>query len=390
MDTQRTGQPSDKLSVIVVDENLCHANIARSMLTKLEFRVMAYISPIEALNFLKNNDQDVDFCLVAVDMKEMHGFQFVEVSRELHKDLQVIMMSNDTTWAIMKRCVELGARFLVKKPLDTYTVNNLWQHLEQKFARIKKIKELFQGVEGTTHGLNCLELEKSVNRCGDGTKLKATNLIWTPYLESKFAAALDLLGEGATPSKIQLVMNIKSIKRKHISTHLQKHRKKIEKKLRNTDGKMCNTCASGPNKCSCDSDIQLNDKTHEERTSDQTGSFTKENEGNKVCYEAMQRALRFGVVFDELQIIRNDPSGEEANRGEVDRMADGGNAQVESTFAFGDINAVVSGEARNTDGAKEVMSKVANSGNQVPCGGDQTGVVKLVAYSDSENDEIGP
>ncbi|CAO2141721.1 unnamed protein product [Urochloa humidicola] len=148
---------------------------------------------------------------------------------------------------------------------------------------------------------------------------------------------------------------------------------------------MWNTGASGPNRCQYDPDIQLNDKTHEEMTSVQTESFT---ESNKVYYEAMQRALQLGVVFDESQLIRNDLSSEEANRGEVDMTAGGRDAQVDNTFAFGGINAVVSGETRNADGAKEVMSKVANSSNQVPCGGDQTGGVKLVAYSDSEDDEI--
>ncbi|CAN6381298.1 unnamed protein product [Urochloa humidicola] len=125
-------------------------------------------------------------------------------------------------------------------------------------------------------------------------------------------------------------------------------------------------------------------------TNDQTESFTEEIEGNKVYYEAMQRALQFGVMFDELQLIHNNPFSEEANKGEVDRIKNGGGDQVDNTFTFGGINAVVSGETRNTDGAKKAMSKFANSGNQVPYGGDQTRVMKLVAYSDSEDDEIGP
>ncbi|WVZ84992.1 hypothetical protein U9M48_031957, partial [Paspalum notatum var. saurae] len=79
-------------------------------------------------------------------MKEMDGFQFLEISRELHKQLQVIsksVMSADTTWGTMKRSVELGARFLVKKPLDGNTINNIWQHLGSKFHRMEKIKESF-------------------------------------------------------------------------------------------------------------------------------------------------------------------------------------------------------------------------------------------------------
>ena len=54
---------------------------------------MVYTSPIKALDFLKHHEQDVDFILVAVHMKEMHGFQFLDISREMHKSLQVISKS---------------------------------------------------------------------------------------------------------------------------------------------------------------------------------------------------------------------------------------------------------------------------------------------------------
>ena len=55
------------------------------------------------------------------------------------------VMSVDLTWPTMKRSVELGARFLVKKPLDANTINNIWQHLDLKFYWWEKIEYLFQG-----------------------------------------------------------------------------------------------------------------------------------------------------------------------------------------------------------------------------------------------------
>jgi CheY-like chemotaxis protein len=55
--------------------------------------VMVYTSPIKELNFLEDHEQDVDFVLVSVHMKEMHGFQFLDMSREMHKNLQVISKS---------------------------------------------------------------------------------------------------------------------------------------------------------------------------------------------------------------------------------------------------------------------------------------------------------
>jgi CheY-like chemotaxis protein len=52
--------------------------------------VLVYTSPVEALKFLKDHIKDIDFALVAVNMKEMHGFQFLDISRKSHKNLQVI------------------------------------------------------------------------------------------------------------------------------------------------------------------------------------------------------------------------------------------------------------------------------------------------------------
>jgi CheY-like chemotaxis protein len=52
--------------------------------------VIVYASPVDALKFLKDHQRDTDFALVEVNMKEMHGFQFLDMSRKLHKSLQVI------------------------------------------------------------------------------------------------------------------------------------------------------------------------------------------------------------------------------------------------------------------------------------------------------------
>jgi chemotaxis methyl-accepting protein methylase len=55
------------------------------------------------------------------------------------------VMSTEATWPIMQRGVDLGARFLVKKPLDTIAIRNIWQYLDQRLQRMEKIKTLFKG-----------------------------------------------------------------------------------------------------------------------------------------------------------------------------------------------------------------------------------------------------
>jgi len=42
------------------------------------------------------------------------------------------VMSKEATLDTMRRCVELGARFLVNKPVDANTIHNIWQHLDIK------------------------------------------------------------------------------------------------------------------------------------------------------------------------------------------------------------------------------------------------------------------
>ncbi|XP_062227340.1 two-component response regulator ORR29-like [Phragmites australis] len=367
------------------------------MLDKLDFHVMVYTSPIKALKFLEDHEDEVDFLLVEVQMKEMHGFQFLDISRDVHKKLQVIMMSTETTFPKMQRCIELGARFLVKKPLDTNTINNLWQHLDLKFPRMEKIKDLFKGIEeGKAHDVNCSskeELEKIVNKCGKGTKQKTVHLMWTPFLQSKFLQALELLGEDATPKKIEMIMNVNSIDRKQISAHLQKHRKRMEKELRNALGaKKCSeggassssepavvkTCEIGPN---CNHNIQSADRNDEEKSHDQTETLAEEMQGNKV-YVAMQKALQLGTVFDELQ-LSNDPSGDEAKKGEEDMMGDGDARDDGTTFEVGEAKVV--SKIQDFDDAKEVTNR--GDSDTVSGSVDQAGVVNLVNYSDSEDDE---
>ncbi|XP_052151355.1 two-component response regulator ORR29-like [Oryza glaberrima] len=141
---QRVGHSADGVFVMIVDEDKSHANFARGMLSSLNFHVIVYSSPVNALVFLENNAQDVAVVLAAVDMKQLSGFQFLEAARVKRQDLQVIMMSAETTMSTMMRCVKLGARFLVKKPLNEETVGNLWQHVDLKVLKMEKIRELLQ------------------------------------------------------------------------------------------------------------------------------------------------------------------------------------------------------------------------------------------------------
>ena len=52
--------------------------------------VIVYTSPREALDFLNDHAQDIDFLLVAVDMEETAGFEFLDMATEMYENIQVI------------------------------------------------------------------------------------------------------------------------------------------------------------------------------------------------------------------------------------------------------------------------------------------------------------
>ncbi|KAL6631373.1 hypothetical protein ACP70R_028223 [Stipagrostis hirtigluma subsp. patula] len=161
MSKRKTGRAG--LSALVVDEDKHHTNYMKYMLPRFNIQVTVYTSPIKALNFLKDHAQDVDFLLVAVNMKEIPGFQFLDIARKMHQNIQVIMMSTTTTMDITKKCVELGARFLVNKPLDAPTIRNLWQHLDIRALRMEKMRNLLQGLTGE----HSVTESESIERSGD-------------------------------------------------------------------------------------------------------------------------------------------------------------------------------------------------------------------------------
>ncbi|KAL6838609.1 hypothetical protein ACP4OV_031566 [Aristida adscensionis] len=140
-----------RLSALIIDEDKYHVDYLNYMLPHLSnIHVITYTSPMKALNFLKDHAKDVHFLLVAVSMKEMSGFQFLDIAKNMYPNIQVIMMSTSTPMDLARRCVALGARILVKKPLNAPTISNLWQHLDARSIalRMKQMMNLQQGPSG--------------------------------------------------------------------------------------------------------------------------------------------------------------------------------------------------------------------------------------------------
>uniref|UniRef100_A0A0D9W3Q0 Response regulatory domain-containing protein n=1 Tax=Leersia perrieri TaxID=77586 RepID=A0A0D9W3Q0_9ORYZ len=360
---------------MVIDEDECHADSTSCMLSaELNFSVTVFTSPMKALYFLKNLAEGVDLVLVDVHMEEMTGFEFLKVAREIHKSIQVIMMSTETTMHAMKRCVKLGARFLFKKPLNAGTIQNLWQHLDLKVLRMKKIKDLLQGNNrnvGVGDNSNCAdETNPFAENLKDHTKKKYC-LIWTPHLQRKFLHALQILGEDASPKKIKMIMDVDNIDRKQIAAHLQKHRLQQKKNLNKA------SFTKGTSEDGSNSRKEPHPYTQPTET---TMEILLKDANRKDVYAAMRTALRHGTVFDESK-YSSDPSGVE------EQLVVGGDGRAYEASvidsSFGDQQIIA---PCNAVSSQEMTNKITSCDMQTTRGSKKAAVFRLVNYSDSESD----
>uniref|UniRef100_A0A0D9W3N2 Response regulatory domain-containing protein n=1 Tax=Leersia perrieri TaxID=77586 RepID=A0A0D9W3N2_9ORYZ len=365
---------------MVIDEDECHADSTSCMLSaELNFSVTVFTSPMKALYFLKNHAEGVDLVLVDVHMEEMTGFEFLKVAREIHKSIQVIMMSTETTMHAMKRSVKLGARFLVKKPLNGRTIQNLWQHLDLKVLRMEKIKDLLQGNNRNVGGGDNSNCADETNPFAENLKVdtkKKYCLIWTPHLQRKFLHALQILGEDASPKKIKMIMDVDNIDRRQIAAHLQKHRLQQKKNLNKasfTKGTSEDGSNSGKEPHLYTQPTETTELNHTKM------EILLKDANRKDVYAAMRRTLRHGTVCDESK-YPSDPSGDE-------QLVVGGDGHADEASvinsSFGDQQIIA---PCNTVSSQEMMNKITSCDMQTTRGSKKAAVFRLVNYSDSESD----
>ena len=80
-------------------------------------------NPLEALEFLKNNEPDV--IVSDVKMPEMTGVEFLQERKKLGIDIPVVILSSIATKgaAVTMQCLELGASDFITKPGGSITAD---------------------------------------------------------------------------------------------------------------------------------------------------------------------------------------------------------------------------------------------------------------------------
>jgi len=107
---------SNKLSILVVDDDRHMAKTLVDILIVKGFNADFAISGPEALRILK--DRSFNCILTDIKMPLMNGVEFFLNAKELHPDIPFLMMTAYTTNELVNQGIEEGAIGVVNKPLD--------------------------------------------------------------------------------------------------------------------------------------------------------------------------------------------------------------------------------------------------------------------------------
>ena len=99
-------------------EGLAHAvaDVAKQMLTRLGYQVVAMHSGLAALQKLRQSHQDFDLVITDQTMPNITGDQILQEVKSLREDLPVIICSGYSKKMTVEKALDMGASRMVAKP----------------------------------------------------------------------------------------------------------------------------------------------------------------------------------------------------------------------------------------------------------------------------------
>jgi len=107
---------SEKVSVLVVDDNPPMAKTLTDILAAKDYKVHAAYSGQEALDILDN--QEIDILLTDIRMPDMNGVELYRKSRETHPDMVTFLMTAYAANDLIQAGMSEGIKTVLTKPLD--------------------------------------------------------------------------------------------------------------------------------------------------------------------------------------------------------------------------------------------------------------------------------
>ncbi len=153
---------SNKLNVVVVDDEIVNLLLLESILSKDEYKnVFTFDNPLEALEYIKNNKTDV--LVTDFNMPQMNGIELLKETKAIYPDLVSIMITANNNNEVMYEALEVGVTEFLMKPVSPVIFKLRFKNILELKASLKLTQNfnrlLNEKVEETTALLKKSEYE---------------------------------------------------------------------------------------------------------------------------------------------------------------------------------------------------------------------------------------
>jgi len=137
------------LNILFVDDEEDFRETLLKRMKKRKVNASGVSSGEEALEFLKQNENETDVVVLDVRMKGgMDGIRALKEIKTLHPRIEVIMLTGHASLEVAKEGMEIGAFDYLMKPVDVddllYKLQDAYKKKKIQEEKIKKIGEVIE------------------------------------------------------------------------------------------------------------------------------------------------------------------------------------------------------------------------------------------------------
>ena len=153
---------SNKLNVVVVDDEIVNLLLLESILSRDEYKnIFTFENPLEALEYMQNNKTDV--LVTDFNMPQMNGIELLKETKAIHPDLVSIMITANNNNEVMYEALEVGVTEFLMKPVSPVIFKLRFKNILELKASLKLTQNfnrlIKEKVEETTALLKKSEYE---------------------------------------------------------------------------------------------------------------------------------------------------------------------------------------------------------------------------------------
>lgn len=178
-------------TILSVDDDKLIRKLISNTLRAAQYRVIDFESPLETINYLKNNK--VDLLLLDFQMPEMNGIDcFRELKKiSLAKDIPVLFVTSVSEGNKVMECIKEGAKGYLLKPIDTTILLEEIKKVLFNKEPVSSFDKRVLAIDDSRLGLSTirdaiseicsLDLQTSANKALKYLKLNTVDLILLDY-----------------------------------------------------------------------------------------------------------------------------------------------------------------------------------------------------------------